>query len=283
MKNAFSFKLKLKVYRSMISWLLVILCGGLVAGYQLPDEKLHLFFLDIGQGDSILIRTPENHKILIDGGPGNLVVRQLAEILPFFDKKIDLMILTHPHEDHVAGLVEVLKRFEVEHVLITAVNYENTAYDELLREIDLQGIDLLTAKSSEDFVLGSVFLDVLYPFGDLTGRDFENVNNSSIVLKLYHEDLKVLMTGDLEVEGEEALIASGEDLEANILKAGHHGSRTASSADFLKKVGPEVVVIQCGKDNQFGHPHPETLRNLYRANVESIRRTDEEGRVHLQF
>lgn len=251
--------------------------------WQIPDKKLHLYFLDIGQGDSIFIKTPENNQILVDGGPQNKVVQELGEVMPFFDKSIDLVILTHPHADHVDGLVEVLKRYKVGAVIFTGVDFKNPSYDEFLREIDRQNIPFLIAESETDLRLGEILLDVIYPFKELIGEKFKNPNNSSVAVKLMYGNLAVLLTGDLEKEAEEELIKSGVDLKADIFKAGHHGSKTSSTKAFLSRVKPEIVVIQSGQGNKFGHPNKETLENLEAMGVEKIYRNDLEGRIEFVF
>jgi len=248
---------------------------------QLPDDRFHVYFLDIGQGDSILIKTPQNHQILIDGGPENTVVEELSEVIPYFDKSIDLMVLTHPHEDHLAGLVEVLERYEVENVLFTGVQYKSGTYFEFLKRIE--GLNIFFAEAGTDFQFGNVLLDVIYPFESVALENFENVNNSSVAIRVVFGEIVILLTGDLEVEAEEVLIESGVDLEAYLFKAGHHGSRTSSTWELLKKVQPAVVVIQSGEGNSYDHPHPETLRNFARIGVEKVFRNDLEGRVEFVF
>lgn len=253
------------------------------AFWQIPDHRLRVSFLDVGQGDAIFIKTPDNHQILIDGGPENFVMEELGNIMPFFDKTIDFMVLTHPHADHLEGLVEVLSRFDVENVLISGVNYDNPSYTEFLSILSSNSVNVFIAESGVDFKFGDVFLDVLYPFYSISGEKFENINNSSIVIKLNYKENKILFTGDLEEEFEEKLVLSGVDLSTDILKAGHHGSRTASSPAFLNACKPETVVIEVGEENSYEHPHAETLRNYFRAGIEKIYRTDLDGRVDFYF
>jgi len=255
----------------------------LFALYQLPDGLFHIYFLDIGQGDSILIESPEGHHILVDGGPGSGVLEELAVLLPFFSKDIDLMVLTHPHADHIDGLVEVLKRYEVKAVLFSAVDFSSGAYDEFLHEINEQEIDFWVAEKDEDFRFNSMILDVVYPLNQISGEQFENFNNSSLALRIIYDDVKILLSGDLELEAEKELISSGVDIRADILKAGHHGSKTSSSLSFLRKIQAKVVVIQVGKNNKFGHPHEESLRRFEKAGIQKIYRNDLDGRIEFVF
>lgn len=259
--------------------------------YELPPERLRVSFLDVGQGDAILIQTPEGHNILIDGGPGSKVLEELSDTLPFLHRKIDFMILTHPHSDHIEGLVEVLKRYEVGSVLLTLVNYNNYYYEEFLRDLDetlsasAEGdFEIFIAKASEDFRIGSVYFDVLYPFESIASRDIDNLNNSSIVLRVSHLGTdgvwqSFLLSGDCEEECEEEIIAEGFYLKSDVYKAGHHGSKTASSYDFVQAIYPDIAVIQCGEKNKFGHPHAGVLRTFKRLDVEQVLRNDLDGRI----
>lgn len=245
---------------------------------RLAQGDLHIYFLDVGQGDAVLIKTPSDQIILVDGGPGTEILTELNDILPFLKKDIDLMVLTHPHADHIEGLVAVLKRYDVESALVTGVQYNNAYYDEFLRDLRDEA-KVYFAYSGMDFDFGDgVFLDTLYPFELIVGEEFENVNNSSIVMRITYEDVAILLSGDAEVEIEEMLL--GSEVEADLMKASHHGSRTANSEEFLEAVSPEVVVIQVGKDNQFDHPHEETLKNLEGIDVY---RNDLHGTVEIVF
>lgn len=249
---------------------------------RLSHNQLHIYFLDIGQGDSVLIQTPGNHLILVDGGPGTEILTELNDILPYLQKKIDLVILTHPHADHIEGFVPVLERYEVSTALITGVDYSNAYYEEFLRDLQEEA-QIYYAHEDSDFAFeDGVEIDVLYPFEPIIGEEFENLNNSSIVLKIIFEKNTILLAGDAEVEVEKELLESGVSLEADVFKASHHGSRTANSCDFLEVVDPEVVVIQVGEENQFDHPHEETLQTLEELGIE-VYRNDLDGRVEVVF
>jgi len=261
---------------------LAILVG--VSVLFLPDGKLHIFFLDVDQGDSILIQTPGNQNVLIDGGPQNKVLEELGDVLFFMDKTIDLMILTHPHADHVDGLSEVLKRYNVKKVLYTGVKSGNAAYKEFVKQIKVQNIPFIFPKSDQDFNLGhGVFIDILYPIESLFNKEVENLNNSSIALILNYRKRRILLTGDGEHEEEYEILEAGFDVEADLFKAGHHGSRTASSEALLKASQPEKVIIQCGTGNNFGHPHYETLSKFTKMNISDVKRNDLDGRVEYVF
>ena len=247
---------------------------------SIGDGKLHVYFLDIGQGDAILIRTPAREYILIDGGPDGKVLQQLAEVMPFYERTIDLMVLSHPHADHINGLVDVLQRYEVRDVLWTGVGYGNSAYAEFLKLIQEKNVRVHVAKAARDYRLGNIFLDVVYPLKSFEGAHFENVNNSSVAMRILYGEEIFYFSGDLELEAEAELAASGQEMHADVFKAGHHGSRTSSSEMILDLVEPDYAVISCGVNNKFGHPHAETIQHLQERDI-TVYRTDLDGRVEF--
>lgn len=269
--------------KGIIAVILFIFSSTLWGLHELPDRLFHVYFLDVGQGDSILIKTPENHRILIDGGPGRKVINEMSGVMPFFEKNIDLMILTHPHADHVEGLIEVLKKYEVNNVLLTGVEYDSAIYEEFLKVIAEKNIDVFFADSSVDFRFGDVLLDTIYPGHQIDGETFSNVNNSSVAVRIIYGEIAILLTGDLQAESEKDLVANGIELKSNIFKAGHHGSKNASTLEFLKEVRPEIVVIQSGEENKYGHPHEETMENFVASGVKKVYRNDLDGRIEFAF
>jgi len=265
--------------------LVAFLFSGYVWASFYRQKILQVVFLDVGQGDSVLIRTPDNQNILIDGGPDSTVLYKIGKYLPFYNRTIDLMILTHPHSDHVAGLVRVLKRYKVKKILSTGVAHTSADYLKWLELIRGKNIEFIKVSDSEKFkfVTGqtdgdNMILKVLYPFSDISQKKFEDLNTSSVIVKLIYGENSFLFTGDLPAEKEEELISANIDIKADVLKVGHHGSRDSSSVEFLKKVQPGYAVIQSGRDNKFGHPHRRVIRNLKKNGIK-ILRTDEEGDI----
>jgi competence protein ComEC len=249
---------------------------------RLPHGQLIIDFLDIGQGDSVLLSLPTGERILIDGGPEQYVLQELGEVMPFMERRIDLMILSHPHADHMMGLIQVMKRYEVGAVLFSGVNYWSPIYDEFLKEVREQKILLMVARADEDFTYGEVELDVIFPFEEMLGEEISNVNNASVGVMVKFGEHRILLTGDLEEEAEEELVEHGVDLKADVFKAGHHGSRTSSSQALLDLVQPELIIIQSGEGNSYEHPHPESLQKFSAMGIE-VRRNDLEGRIRLRF
>ncbi len=260
--------------------LMALLVAAGVFIVKLPDGKLHFWALDVGQGDAILMILPDGNKVLIDGGPDDKVMSRLAEVLPFYDRTIELVILTHPHPDHMIGLIEVIKRYDVGRLVMTGIKYDYPGYDAFLETVAKKQVPVLFADGKKDLKFGEVILDFLFPLAPIQGQYFGNVNNSSIVFRVLYGNNAFILQGDLEKEGEAQLAASGLDLRASVIKVGHHGSRTASSDDYLAKVLADFAVISCGAGNRYNHPHIETMRALKKYSVK-VWRTDLDGTVEF--
>lgn len=263
-----------KNFFKYLSSLLVIVFFliGFVVQSQDDRQNLEVCFLDIGQGDAILIKTPYEQNILIDGGPDNTILAQLGQNLAFFDKELDLVILTHPHSDHVAGLINVLRRYEVKKILLTGVLHNSPDYMTFLDEIRKQNISTEIIKAQQDIDLGEqLVLKIIYPWSDLRDKQVEELNNTSIVTQLIYKNNSFLLTGDAEIPVEQELLASDTYLRSQVLKVGHHGSKSSTSQEFLDAVKPQYAVIQCGQDNDFGHPHLRTIKRLEDNNIQILR------------
>lgn len=245
----------------------------------LPDGQLHVYFLDVGQGDAILIVAPDGRQILIDGGPSpTALLSELGAVLPFWDRHLDLVVLTHPDGDHITGLIPLLERYRVAQVLDTPLSEDATLAVSWLESLKRAGIERIYAQRGMVLRVGAVQLTVLNPRAvPMTGTASDD-NNNAIVLRLDYGRSSVLLTGDAEQEAEADMIAAGLPLPADVLKVGHHGSNGSSSAAFLAAVAPQIAVIQVGAQNTFGHPHPAVLARLSAAQV---LRTDQHGRIEM--
>ncbi|MFA7170127.1 MAG: ComEC/Rec2 family competence protein [Candidatus Paceibacterota bacterium] len=241
------------------------------------SQKTEVIFLDVGQGDAILIQK-DRMQILIDGGRGQEILDRLGEFMPMGDKNIEFMVATHPDEDHMGGLVKVLENYEVGQILESGIACDKDfcgEWDELIVE---NNIFVLDAKMGQEIQFGEdVDIWVLYPFENLSEKEFKNTNDASLILKAVVEGRKYLLTGDTEAKIEEELLRSNLDLDVDILKVSHHGSKNATSAAFLQAVTPEKAVISVG-ENSYGHPTEEVLTRLKNMNIETFR-TDEVGSV----
>jgi competence protein ComEC len=240
---------------------------------------LQVHFLDVGQGDSALIETPGGVQVLVDGGRDQSVLRELASVMGFFDRTIDIVIGTHPDSDHIGGLIPVLKRYTVD-TIVTTENKGDTSTASLYTALQQkEGADIVFAKAGSTFALdAATTLTILFPDTDPT--DMES-NTSSIVFKLTYGSSTFLFTGDSPKNIEEYLVRTQEiELDSDVLKAGHHGSRTSTSELFLDAVTPTFAVISAGEDNSYGHPHVEVTDLLFNKGVQ-ILETAKEGTITL--
>jgi len=250
----------------------------------MPDDKLHVSFLDIGQGDAILIQTPAHQDILIDGGPDPQKVNlELSKKLPFWDRTIDLMISTQPQADHITGLVEVLQRYGVKQMLESGVPYDSSIYREWLKLVEQRQMKHDIARAGQEIDLGNgVKIEVFNPPEKLFEGTSDDVDNNGIVLRLGWGKVSFLFTADIGQEAEFELIGQRANLKSTVLKVAHHGSRTSTSAQFLAAVDPEVAVISVGANNPFGHPSPEVLERLKeRLGEDNVYLTSENGTIEF--
>jgi competence protein ComEC len=255
-----------------------------IAAITTPDSRLHLFFLDVGQGDAILIQTPSHHRILIDGGPSpEAITAELGNRLPFWSRTIDLVVLTHPHDDHITGLVEVLRRYEVKQVVESGMEYDSPAYSEWLRLIEEKAIKRTIARAGQRIELGDgIWLDILHPQSDLLQGTDSDMNNNSMVLRLVYGEISFLLTADIQQEGEQCLLTKGVEIESTVLKVAHHGAETSSSLPFLNAVSPQLAIISVGAGNRFGYPSPETMSRLTESlGRDNLYLTAERGSIEL--
>jgi len=248
-----------------------------------PDGKLHVHMLDVGQGDSILLQSPSGKQVLVDGGPDHSVLESLGRLLPFFDRRIEFVIVTHPEADHITGLSAVLRHYDVGAILLTGIDHSSMRYDAFLRSLLTRDIPLISPDPIEDIDLGDgLIVDILWPSSKMLGSAVKNPNNTSIVLRALFGDTSILLTGDIEEEAEMAILQRGDVVKANILKVPHHGSRTSSSTGFLLATKPSLAMISVGKNNSYGHPHREVL-SRYRDLGIDLKTTAENGLISLTF
>jgi len=257
-----------------------------ITAYNLSQPQfLEVTFFDIGQGDAIFIETPQRHQILIDGGPDSIVLEKLGKEMPFWDRTIDLIILTHPEHDHMAGLIQVLKRYKVENILWTGVARNTSEYNEWIRLIKNEGAKIKIAQADQKIICSENYpdktqIDILFPPENLEGKEVKNTNNTSIIARLVVGGNSFLFTGDAYKSVEKKLLEKEIEIDSDVLKVGHHGSKTSSSEEFIKEVSPEIAVISAGKNNSYGHPHQETLETLEKYDI-NVLRTDLSGDIKL--
>ncbi|MFH1598419.1 MAG: MBL fold metallo-hydrolase [Patescibacteria group bacterium] len=278
-------ELKMNSPKKLLIIIIILTALGMAAClflYQEKEKLLEVVFMDVGQGDAILIKTPYDQQILIDGGPDNQVLQKLGQHMPFWDRSIDLLILTHPHSDHVGGLPAVMDRYQVEQIFYTGVLHTSPDYLAWLQKIEEQAVDLKITKSGDRVNLGNdLYLDTLFPLEDYTNQEVEDLNGTSVVNKLVYGQHAFLLTGDLPAEQELAVLNQGINVTADVLKVGHHGSKYSSSSEFLSDVDPQYAIVQVGQDNKFGHPHLVALNNIESSGA-VILRSDKLGDIKCQ-
>ena len=241
----------------------LLLCTSFVwllpyTGEASRRTELTVTFLDVGQGDAILIETFDGIEVLVDGGATNQVLAELAATLGSFDRTIDMVVATHPDADHIGGLVGVFERYDVASVLLTENESDTSVNDAFRERVVSEGAEVFIARQGQHIALGaSTTLSILYP--DANPTDMES-NASSIVAKLSFGETDVLLTGDAPASVEALLVARyGDALESEILKFGHHGSRTSTSESFLAAVDAVHGIVSAGAENKYGHPHAEVI------------------------
>jgi competence protein ComEC len=247
---------------------------------------LEVNFFDVGQGDAIFIQTPKRNQILIDGGQSSVILEKLGKEMPFWDKSIDLVILTHPERDHLIGLLEVLKKYKVENIFWTGIKRDTSEYQEWQKLIKKERAKIYLVPSVQKVIIGKdISMNFLYPIENLADKEYQNSNDASIVAKLNFSQNSFLFTGDISKFAEEELTIRENSyqfasLNSDVLKVAHHGSKTSTSEEFLKKVSPKIAVISVGKENPYGHPHREVLEILNKFGIKVLR-TDLDGDIKI--
>ncbi|MCH7883077.1 MBL fold metallo-hydrolase [Patescibacteria group bacterium] len=244
------------------------------------SDILTVAFLDVGQGDAIFIESPNGNQILIDGGANKKVLAELSGVMPAYDRSIDALILTHPHQDHIGGLVEVLKRYEVDYTFEPGTLHaiaEFSEWEKLTEENDIERI--FAKRGMRIWLEDDIYFDVLSPRENEVATG--DINEAMVVGRLVYGSTSFLLTGDLDRGGEFNLLLEGDILESDVLKVAHHGSKNSTTGAFLDAVAPQLAVIMVGRKNRYGHPHAQTIRKLQAAGIR-IFRTDTDGTIIVE-
>jgi len=267
-------------YRWRFIFLLLIFTATiwLMIWWESPSKYLVVSFLDVGQGDAILITAPNRNQVLIDGGPNQSVVRALGQVMPFFDHSLDLVIASHPDQDHIGGLPEVFSRYQISGFLEPKFPAKTTIYKNLQVKVKAEKATHLIAQIGTKIILGrDISIEVLsakpWQLGPRGGQP--DTNNSSIVARLTYASTTFLFMGDLPTKASDQLAWSNpEKIKVNVLKVSHHGAKSSNSLTFLKTAKPEFAIISVGADNRYGHPSAETLGWLKTVGAQTLQTKD---------
>lgn len=260
---------------------LTVLVWYAVSYYE-SRQNLIVTFFDVGQGDSIFIEVPGGNQVLIDGGPSDAVLAKLGTAMPFWDRSIDIVVLTHAHADHVTGLIEVANRYHIDRIIDSGAKYSSPEYEEWQRVMKEKHIPVTFVRAGQKLDLGNgARLDILSPWEDYSGVFLKNPHTVNVSTKLTYGSTTMLFMGDAEKLIEYRLVWENADVRnVDILKVGHHGSNTSSSEDFLKYVSPKYAVISVGRKNRYGLPSQDVITRLQQFSIPTFR-TDQDGDVQF--
>lgn len=239
--------------------------------------KMEVHFLDVGQADCILVSC-EGHFMLVDAGNNEDGETIISYLKNQGVSRLDYVIATHPHEDHIGSLDAVINNFEITNLLMPSKAHTTATFEDVVTAIENHDLSITTPIPGDTYALGSGEFTILAPVKEDYGDD---LNNWSVGIKLVHGANSIVMCGDAEEEAERDICENGLDISADVLKLGHHGSSTSTSEAFLQAVNPKYAIISCGEGNDYGHPHKETLEKLAAANIQ-VFRTDEQGTIILE-
>lgn len=264
--------------------LFIILISAIVIYKLITPQKLRVSFLDVGQGDAILVQTPSGKQMLVDGGPTNIILSRLSKEMSYFDREIDVIVATHPDADHVTGLIPVLEKYKVDTIVLSSSDGSTQVFDDFNKQVADEKSVIQIAHTGDviDFHDG-VIVQILYPQKNYREKK-NDTNDASVSMVINYGEQSFLLTGDLPTAKENKLFESGltnlrprrESTDSKIIvyKAGHHGSKTSSGEQLLSYIKPEYTIVSAGKNNKYGHPNVETIERLQKYTKEIISTID---------
>lgn len=280
-------KIKL-VFRNMITLKIGYFIGGLTTGLillfnfltSLPDGKLHIVFCDVGQGDAAYVRFPDGRDMLVDAGPNNKVLGCLGKHMPFWDRTLDLVVLSHPQKDHMQGLLSVLERYRIGYFVRSNIDNTTDGYKKLMEVVKDRSIKEKLVTVGEEISIGQINLTVLWPSDDVLGASTTDLNDASVVFTLRFGSFDALFPGDADIRVESqyrGMKLANTTME--VLKVPHHGSKTGMTTEYLNWLKPQLAIISVGQ-NTYGHPTQEILTMLADVGIRVLR-TDQEGDIEV--
>lgn len=283
-------------WKYILMFLTLIASLVLIALFTFPDKNLHLIACDVGQGDAILAIQGET-QILIDGGPSSAVIDCLSEFIPFWDRRIEAVLLTHPQKDHYIGLIEVFRRYHVQNFIAIPLDVSSSEYGVLKKEVGSEGSVIVNPSKGMTIRLGLIYLDILWPSKEFLAENLNNFsenkravlgaftssidpNKFSVVAILSFKNFDALLGGDASESVGREILSFGTIRDVEYIKMPHHGSRNSAYKEFIEQFTPEVAVISAGKNNPYGHPHQEVINLLRKRGIRFLR-TDEQEEIEI--
>jgi len=238
-----------------------------------------VWFFDVGQGDAAFVQTARGTQIVIDGGPGNSALEKLGRAMPFYDRQIDWMILSHPDSDHLSGLLAVLENYRVDNIVWSGIGKDSAECRQWEAMIAREGARVFEVSARDKFSLdgGAVAVEILSPEAGAAAAEKKS-NNLSVAARIVHKNRAFLFAGDIDAKQEEMIFRADPGLRADVLKIAHHGSKYSANEEFMAGLATAAAVVSCGEGNRYGHPHPETLDLLEKYDIKTLR-TDENGNI----
>lgn len=270
-----------KLWALRFALFVVVVAAAVSVWAGRPTQDLHVWFADVGQGDGIILRTPSQDTIVVDGGPRQDFVQELDSHIPVTDRDVDLLVVTHADADHITGLAALVESGRVKSALINRDSTKQTKiYQRLLTALEQQRVQVIEAQAGQQYSFGEVHVRVLWPTpASLSTR--KESNDKSIILRVSYGTQDMLLTGDAPNSVEKELLKQGSAVDAEVLKVGHHGSASSTSEDFLQAVQPNIAILSVGAKNRYGHPAARVVQLLQAKGI-SVLRTDVEGDVLVQ-
>lgn len=265
--------------KKIIFIIITILFLGFYYFYEKNDNLLNLVFIDVGQGDAILIKSPSGKNILIDGGPDSDLAEKISKFIAYRNNKIDLMIITHPHRDHYYGLISVIKKYKTQKIIYSGIDVNLSDYNYMKKIISDYNLELIKPQMGDKYEIDkNLHFQIIYM---PKTRTVENLNDASVSIKLTYKNFDAIFNGDASCEIENIILKNNQNLKSEIFKASHHGSKYSNCDNLLNSIKPELTIIQSGALNKFGHPHQEAVDRILKSGSQ-ILRNDELGDVIIE-
>ena len=261
-----------------VSFCILMLSASLLSicllSYAVSPSKLEVSFLDVGQGDAILVTTPSGKQMLIDGGPTHKILEEVSHHVSYFDRTIDVIVATHPDADHVTGLIPILEKYAVDTIVLSPSEGQTGIYEDAKKYTHRENAKIHIGAAGDVIDFGDgVIAKILYPSKKYIVKK-EDTNDASVSMVIIYGSHSFLLTGDLATTREQALISTELPRNITVYKAGHHGSKYSSGEQLLSYIKPEYAVISAGKENKYGHPNPEAIERLQKYSKEILSTID---------